>query len=507
MRLGFWVGASLLCFAACGGKDRDFGIGYAGAGGTAGSKGGSGGSTASGGVPAAAGKAGSAGSESAGISGTAGSSLPEGGEGGDLGEAGAGGTPGTVDCDLPCSTTDSVNCEARCRVTNGKASCVVQGKDADKDGYLSKACVTNPGDDCNDANKAIHPGAAELCDRIDNDCNGSIDVNDGVKVSGTNRPIGDNVRFPYIASAPERSVYAIAYRGKDNAGYFETLDGTGAVKVAPKSFSADVSDLDIGWGGNTFAVASGDSAGVLTLQTVSSDGIFGTPTTVVTPSPGTTFNPYIAHTSSGWAVVFTARDFNNVASLNAKTVSDSGVVSPAGLGTKLADGAAFDVSLAALNNQLILGYVINATVTNILTPTFTTQASLGVSGAGPEIGVGSNEFAIAVKGATSSDLPQFYAFSPSGTQKCGPVKFGRSAAVNIFSVVATSKGYLIGWSSSGNRAEIQEVLSDCSLGQNFTLEESQSSNIEIAASSAGFAVVWTGDEGATYRVFGPNFCD
>lgn len=41
-------------------------------------------------------------------------------------------------------------------------------KDRDGDGYLSY-------EDCDDKNPAVHPGAAEACDGIDNDCNGKID--------------------------------------------------------------------------------------------------------------------------------------------------------------------------------------------------------------------------------------------------------------------------------------------------------------------------------------------
>jgi hypothetical protein len=35
--------------------------------------------------------------------------------------------------------------------------------------------TTKPGDDCNDASSAVKPGAAELCDNLDNGCNGFID--------------------------------------------------------------------------------------------------------------------------------------------------------------------------------------------------------------------------------------------------------------------------------------------------------------------------------------------
>jgi hypothetical protein len=66
-------------------------------------------------------------------------------------------------------------------------------RDADGDGYgtsavIIQACsvpsgyVTNS-TDCNDSNAAINPGAADVCDSIDNNCNGT--VNDGVSCSLT----------------------------------------------------------------------------------------------------------------------------------------------------------------------------------------------------------------------------------------------------------------------------------------------------------------------------------
>ncbi len=48
-------------------------------------------------------------------------------------------------------------------------------QDGDGDGHFSMSSCSVLGDDCDDNNAAVHPGAEELCDNLDNNCDGRVD--------------------------------------------------------------------------------------------------------------------------------------------------------------------------------------------------------------------------------------------------------------------------------------------------------------------------------------------
>ena len=69
------------------------------------------------------------------------------------------------------SVTDAVNCLKT-------ATATISTKDRDGDGYFV-GCATFPPNaplpDCDDNDDPVFPGAPEICDNKDNDCNGQID--------------------------------------------------------------------------------------------------------------------------------------------------------------------------------------------------------------------------------------------------------------------------------------------------------------------------------------------
>jgi len=81
-----------------------------------------------------------------------------------------------ADCDDADSCTTDACLDGTCsssRIPGCGTSC----PDRDGDGHGSRFCFG--GDDCDDANPAVHPGASEVCDDgVDNDCDGRADAVD-----------------------------------------------------------------------------------------------------------------------------------------------------------------------------------------------------------------------------------------------------------------------------------------------------------------------------------------
>ncbi|MCZ7681702.1 MAG: putative metal-binding motif-containing protein [Sandaracinaceae bacterium] len=90
---------------------------------------------------------------------------------------------GAETCDVAsgCATGTPLDCddESDCTVDSCTSSmCAYVTRDADMDGHGDALCPSVGGvaaDDCDDTSSAVRPGAPELCNGTDDDCDGSVD--------------------------------------------------------------------------------------------------------------------------------------------------------------------------------------------------------------------------------------------------------------------------------------------------------------------------------------------
>src|SRR5690606_966237 len=108
--------------------------------------------------------------------------------------------------------------------------------DRDGDGYGDPASAMDSctpiegrvenGDDCDDDDAAIRPGATELCDAADQDCDGAVD-------EGLIRPLGDPIVVEpdlgfgdgHASHVAFSTGYAVVWRTEDDATVYASFYG------------------------------------------------------------------------------------------------------------------------------------------------------------------------------------------------------------------------------------------------------------------------------------------
>lgn len=149
----------------------------------------------------------------------------------------------TNDC-LALNQRDGIDPAVACELwTCRDTECVFGGRDADGDGAISILCPE--GTDCDDGSILAEPGNAELCNGVDDDCNGLIDdvsatAETAVPVLSASGDIG------WARAAEDESGLGVTYQ--DGTGTsFASIVGTASATpraLAVRSSSAAVNPLD-----------------------------------------------------------------------------------------------------------------------------------------------------------------------------------------------------------------------------------------------------------------------
>jgi hypothetical protein len=175
-----------------------------------------------------------------------------------------------------CSAPQPVVCddhdpctEDTCRPEDGTCHFRQLALDQDGDGFkgprpgFAPGAPGSCGDDCDDTSKKAHPGAVEVCDGVDNNCNGVIDE------GATYKPVGagdvrvsglDQVQAGRGGLAWNDEFYAAAYAGQLDAWrtFVKGLNPDGSTKFGDSPITNVPSDTFTGpivWTGNIFGTA------------------------------------------------------------------------------------------------------------------------------------------------------------------------------------------------------------------------------------------------------------
>ena len=442
----------------------------------------------------------------------------------------------------PCSNPDPDHCDVTCIEPDGVAVCGVVAADRDNDGHGSDQCE-RPGDDCDDSHASVHPGADEICDGLDNDCDGDDELSEGLELGGGVRFInGVNADEPSIIWAAEIQRYGITWVG-DYADaltelrqevFFTLLhaDGSEAASAVRVSDSAGAKAApDVAWNGESFAVVWSDAlTGVSNIHfaLVDAEGEVQRNGAALNPTAAPSATPSVAWTGEDWVVVWT--DGNNATDgqILAQTQEENG--SSGGSRRTLAGYgelgfprvAATEDTVAVVWDDLSVYGPVWRIYDGSLAP-HTNSTTLDSQGAWthPVIAPATDGYALAW--ALTNDALRFQQRNVAGERICETPSMGTE--LNTRDLVHYAGGHLIVGVVTGGiagSAGMLRVLDGCLRGSNTVIlsgtAEAYFQHVNAAAGERGFAVAWgtnsvadapdsLGHQGVLIRTFGPNFCD
>ena len=278
---------------------------------------------------------------------------------------------------LPVACDDGDPCTLdSCDASAG--GCVHQRPaDADHDGFIGKAPDGLPascgGNDCDDTDPNVHPGAAETCDGKDDNCNGDIDEGAVYTPVGSPVLVAPGVTGSEVGGlAFDGSTYGLTFNYRNASSqmqsHFETLSANGQITTGPalvSEINADTFAGSLDFSGTSYLTAWNDArqGGNYEIYFTRFDALAQklSPDVRVTNAPGFSLQPDVRFTGSEYVVVWHDERFESAgqgSAIFAHRVSAKGELVGAEIQLTTpdedADFAAFDVS----GGRLGVAYVV-----------------------------------------------------------------------------------------------------------------------------------------------------
>jgi Putative metal-binding motif len=428
-----------------------------------------------------------------------------------------------------CKLVDGQICVAGTDCLGG--TCTSFYLDNDKDGYRANSTVVkfcgttksgyvtvaaSKGDDCpGDADAAINPDATELCDGIDNNCDGKVDMagNPALKLSGTSKSLLVGTT-PSIAAAG--ALYGVAYITDKTD--FLTLNQNNTLQLGQTLVDADYSfSTAIAWDGSSFGIFYKDNnTNYLQFRKATTAGAFSPAMRVDVGQPGGGGQGFAARLANNTWFITSWGVYAQANWSYYYTVDDT--YTPSAYTDVAAEGRWPNLALSGNNVGLVYhggdatGAAPQTVELSIRDNTGNTEtkhvqlrdtsASARKPAIAPRAGGG-----FAVMWSESTGV-YFQEFSAAGASQCGPT-YKAFTDFEPDQMVATKRGYLA-VSAYNQVVNAQEVLSGCTYGTSFTSIGTSNTSFRparIAAGANGFAMVWDDDTNVYARTFGPNLCD
>lgn len=469
-------------------------------------------------------------SQTTGVSASAGPSTS-------TGETSAGGCTDDADCDngLACDGIETCDgdtcvagsdpCEAPaegcatvCEESDSGAVCSAVAEDADGDGQGSAACKAAPGDDCDDSLDTVFLGAEEICDGVDNDCNGLADLDDGLPIFGT-ATITPLVIFADLAYSPTDQAYGIAYSTLSGEDMFLSYNLDQSPRAAPTPFPDDVADrVFLEWTGETFAGVYRRDGQSMARQAITADG-FTSATAGISASGGVGSGYAASEFSDGGLAVGWERGANEFA---VRFLAAD--LAPAGqeiqfVTTEIRRQPRFSrvedtIAIAWRDSAAQLGFYDQDLAEQSVVE-LTTTGSGSVYGT-LSVGAMGDGFAVSYRSGTASQRVEYAEYERDGSLRCGPIDLTEPGPVNYFDM-DTFEGTAAIYVANDADWTLRRIRENCEVVDEGAVIENvpffgETGDIDINESGIGI-VSQIFDEGGgdsarmSFRAFGPNVCD